>query len=301
MNHYQVLPPRAGFLGLEDVPDRNEPERAVVIPFGLEHSVSYATGTAQGPQAILDASRQVELFDEEFWCEPWRRYGLTTLAVADIPADTGAALDLLAGLVGAVLDEQRFPLTLGGEHTLTAGAIRAFAERHGRVGILHLDAHADLRDSYLQNRYSHACAIRRCLDHANVEVVSAGIRNISSEEVAFYESGRERVRIHWAREQAAWNLQQMLEPIAGLPVYLSIDVDVLDASLMPATGTPEPGGLFWEQMLTIIRTAALRCSIVGADITELAPAPGLHSCEFTTAKLAYKLLNYCLGQTPEHR
>lgn len=291
------LPAEQGFLGLEPgVAGDPAAAGAVIVPFGLEHSVTYGSGTAAGPAAILAASHQVELFDEELWCEPFAQYGVATLNAAPIPASLPAALDMLESTVRAVLAGGRFPLVLGGEHALTAGAIRPFAERFDDLVILHFDAHADLRDGYAGEHFSHAAALRRCLDYEHVELVSVGIRNISSEEIPFLEAQRERIHVHWARDRRSWNLDELLRPLAGRPVYLTIDVDGFDASLMPATGTPEPGGLFWDDVLPVIRGAARCATLVGADINELAPRDGLHACDFLAAKLAYKVLNYALAQ-----
>lgn len=292
---FDYLPPREGFLGLE--PEQAcgpEHAGAVVIPFGLEASVSYGGGTANGPAAMLEASRQVELFDEELWTEAFADYGIATLREPAIAGDMSGALEQLERTVEAVLDSGRFPFVFGGEHSLTAGAIRPFARRYDDLVILHFDAHADLRDGYEGERYSHAAALRRCLDFEHVQLVSLGIRNISAEEVPFLEDNANRIRIFWAREKATWDIDEIVAPLAGKPVYLTFDVDGFDASLMPATGTPEPGGLFWDDVLPIIRLAGEAGTIVGADINELAPRPELHGCDFIAAKLAYKILNYAL-------
>ena len=159
----------------------------MVIPFGLEASVSYGGGTAAGPAAILAASQQLELYDEELGREPYLDYGVAALREPAIARPIEAALDQLAGLVETVLEQGKFPFVLGGEHSLTAGAIRPFVARHQDLVVLQLDAHADLRDGYLGERYSHAAAMRRVLDHAGVSLVSVGIRAISKAEVEFYE------------------------------------------------------------------------------------------------------------------
>lgn len=284
------LPSESGFLGLpaeDNLPF--EQARLVVIPFGLEASVSFHGGTRQGPAAILQASHQVELFDEGRWDEPFRQFGAITLQEPDIAPTIPAALDQLETLVETVLEAGKFPLTLGGEHSITAGAIRPFARRHPDLAILHFDAHADLRDGYDGEPYSHAAALRRCMDHPHVTLVSCGIRNISASEIPFLEANRHRLTIHWARDKARWKLDEILAPLRGKPVYLTFDVDGFDSSLMPATGTPEPGGLFWDDALQIIEGAAEICQIVGADVNELAPKPGLHGCDFLAAKLAYRI------------
>lgn len=269
--------------------------RAVVIPFGLEASVSYGGGTAAGPAAILKASQQLELYDEELEREPYLDYGVAALREPVIARPIEAALDQLAGLVEAVLDEGKFPFVLGGEHSLTAGAIRPFARRYPDLVVLQLDAHADLRDGYLGERYSHAAAMRRVLDNPGVTLVSVGIRAISKVEVEYYIANRDRITIHLAKDQAGWDIEEMVKPLRGRPVYLTFDIDALDAAVMPATGTPTPGGLSYLQALGIVRRACAAGRVVGADLVEFAPIAGLHACDYTAAALAYKLLSYALS------
>ena len=269
--------------------------RAVVIPFGLEASVSYGGGTASGPAAILAASHQLELYDDELECEPYLRYGVAAVREPVISRPVEAALTQLQSLVEAVLDAGKFPLVLGGEHSLTVAPVRALAARHKDLAVLQLDAHADLRDGYQGERFSHAAAMRRVLDSLNVSLVSVGIRAISREEVEFYQANRDRITIHWAKDQARWNLDAMLAPLKGRPVYLTFDIDALDASVMPATGTPTPGGLSYGAALEIVRRACGAGNVVGADLVELAPIEGLHACDYTAAAIAYKMLSYTLA------
>lgn len=268
--------------------------RAWIIPFGLEASVSYEGGTAKGPQAILDASPELEYFDEVFWCEPFRHYGIATMRAPSIARPLSAALDQVETLVEASLEAGKFPLVLGGEHSLSAGSIRPFARRHERLTILQFDAHADLRDGYDGEHFSHAAAMRRCLDHPNVRLVSVGIRNISAEEIPFLEANEERIQIFWAKDKAHWSADLIARAVGDGPVYISFDLDGLDSSLMPATGTPEPGGLFWDETMDILSGVARNADIVGADVNELAPRPGLHACDFLAAKLSYKILSHAL-------
>lgn len=289
----QFLPPSKAFLGLEKV-DAVTPEKAgaVIIPFGLEASVSYGGGTAKGPQAMIDASHEVELFDDEFWCEPFRHYGVVTAKPVKIKKSIPDALEQLDAQVEEVLEMGKFPLVFGGEHSITAGSIRPFARRYKDLHVLHFDAHADLRDGYDGEHYSHAAALRRVLDHKGIKLFSFGIRNISQSEIPFLEKNGDRIKIYWAREKAKWDLKEIAKNFKGKNVYVTFDIDGLDASLMPATGTPEPGGLFWDDVMPIIREVAKVSNFVGADVNELAPKPNLHSCDFLAAKLAYKILNY---------
>lgn len=270
--------------------------RAVVIPFGLEASVSYGGGTAAGPAAILEASHQLELYDEELGSEPYLDWGVAALREPEIARPIEAALTQLERIVEDVVEQGRFPFVLGGEHSLTAGAIRPLVARYADLVVLQLDAHADLRDGYLGERYSHAAAMRRVLDHQGVSLVSLGIRAVSQEEAEFYAANRDRITIHWAKDQARWDIDAIVAPLRGRPVYATFDIDALDSALMPATGTPTPGGLGYWQALGILRAACAAGRVVGADLVELAPMAGLHACNYTAAALAYKLLTYALSK-----
>lgn len=290
------LPPEKAFLGLSRK-DAVSPDKAqaVVVPFGLEASVSYGGGTSRGPQAMIDASHEVELFDDEFWCEPFRKYGVATLAPVKIAKPIPKALDQLAALTGAVLDMGKFPITFGGEHSITPGAIRPFVKRWPDLALLHFDAHADLRDGFEGEKFSHAAAIRRCLDFPDVSTVSLGIRNISQSEIPFLEKNKNRIKIYWAREKAKWDVDEIARRFKGKTVYITFDVDGLDGSIMPATGTPEPGGIYWNEAMEIMRAVTkVAGRVVGADVNELAPIKGYHAADFLAAKLAYKILNYSL-------
>lgn len=289
----QFMTPQDAFLGL-DKKDAVSPDKAqaVIIPFGLEASVSYGGGTAKGPQAMIDASHEVELFDDEFWCEPFRRYGVVTAKPVKVAKPVKKALEQLDAEVEKVLKMGKFPFVFGGEHSITAGAIRPYARKYKELVILHIDAHADLRDGYDGEHYSHAAALCRALDNKNVKLCSFGIRNISQSEIPFLEKNKNRIKIYWAREKTKWDMKEIAKHFKGKNVYITFDIDGFDASLIPATGTPEPGGLFWDEAMTLIRTVCEAGNIVGADVNELAPQKGMHGCDFLAAKLAYKILNY---------
>ncbi|MEO0729647.1 MAG: agmatinase [Pseudomonadota bacterium] len=290
------LSPDDGFLE-PDRPDASDPDRAraVVIPFGLEASVSYGGGTAAGPSAILAASDQLELYDDELGYEPSTRFGIATVSEPGMPSTQAEALNTLESVVRPIVDAHRFPLILGGEHALTPGAIRPFLEQDPELIILQIDAHADLRDGYLGEHYSHASAMRRALDHPGVAVVGVGIRAISNAEVAYYNDNRDRVALHWAKDQASWNIDEIVAPLAGKRIYVTFDIDGLDSSIMPATGTPTPGGLGYWQALSIVRAASQVGQIVGGDVVELAPMPGHHAYDYTAASIAYKIISYALA------
>tara|TARA_A100001388_G_scaffold104091_1_gene76020 strand:+ start:232 stop:1098 length:867 start_codon:yes stop_codon:yes gene_type:complete len=281
---------KKGFLGIDNKFSINE--NAIVIPFGLEKTVSYGSGTKNGPKEIIKASHQVELYDEEFNCEPFKKIGIKTIKPFKINNNIKIALNQISELNERILSKKKFPLTLGGEHSITPGCIKPFVKKFNKILILHFDAHADLRNSYNNQKFSHASAIRRCLDHKNVSLVSFGIRNISKEEVPYLKKNSNRIEIFWAKDKKKWNLKKFKRIISNKTVYLTFDVDGFDSSLMPATGTPEPGGLFWDETLEILKIAAKNSNIVGADINELAPIKGFNSYNFLVAKLAYKILSY---------
>lgn len=271
--------------------------KAVIIPFGLEASVSYGGGTAAGPQAILEASQQLELFDDELWREPYLDYGIAAVREPKIASTVAAALDQLAAITAAVVAEDKFPFVIGGEHSLTPGAIRPLIAKYPNLAILQIDAHADLRDGYLGEHYSHASAMRRVLDNPGVTLVSVGIRALCTQEARFYLDNADRIHMHFARDQLAYNLETIVAPLKGRPLYITFDIDGLDSAVMPATGTPVPGGLSYLHALAIVRRACEVTTVVGADLVELAPIPGLHACNYTAASLAYKILNYALSGT----
>ena len=286
----KYLSNKKGFLGTDN--KSNGKEKVVVVPFGLEKTVSYGGGTNKGPTEIIKASHQVELFDEDLNKEPYKSIGIKTLKPFPIKKNIIDALKQIENINKLLIDKKKFPLILGGEHSLTSGAIRPFVKKFGKLYLLHFDAHADLRNSYNGNNFSHASAIRRCLDNSNVNVVSFGIRNISSSEMSFLKKNNKRIKIFWAKDKSIWNLNRLKEIIRNKKVYLTFDVDGLDSSLMPATGTPEPGGLFWDETINIIKIAAQSAHIVGADINELSPIKGFDCYNFLVAKLAYKIIAY---------
>ena len=286
----KYLSNKNGFLGIDN--KFNFKERVVVIPFGLEKTVSYGGGTKNGPKEIIKASHQVELYDEELHCEPYKKIGIKTLKPFKIHKNIKKALKQISNINEEILNKKLFPITLGGEHSITPGCIAPFAKKYKNLCLLHFDAHADLRESYNGEKFSHASAIKRCLDNKNVSVISFGIRNISQNEIFYLKKNSYRINIFWAKDKAKWNLKKFKQLIKNKNVYLTFDVDGLDSSIMPATGTPEPGGLFWDETLNIIKIATKNSNVVGADINELSPIKGFNSYNFLVAKLAYKILAY---------
>ena len=284
------LSQKKGFLGYDA--SQKISHKVVVVPFGLEKTVSYGRGTKNGPKEIIKASHQVELFDEELNKEPYKEIGIKTLKPFVIKKEIKSALSQLTKINEKILSNDKFPMIFGGEHSLTIGSIKPFVKKYDEITLLHFDAHADLRESYNGEKYSHASAIKRCLDFKNVKVVSFGIRNLSQSEMNFYKKNQERIEIFWGKDKKNWDLSRLKTIFKKKNVYITFDVDGFDASIMPATGTPEPGGLLWEDVLPIIKKVCEISNIVGVDINELAPIKNFESYNFLVAKLAYKILSY---------
>ena len=286
----KYLSPKKGFLGIDAELSRSP--QVIVVPFGLEKTVSYGGGTKNAPREIIKASHQVELFDEELNKEPYKEIGIKTLKPFLIKNKIKSALDQLSKINEDILSSDKFPLVFGGEHSITSGSIKPFTKKYDEITLLHFDAHADLRESYQGEKFSHASAIKRCLDYKNLKVVSFGIRNLSKEEMDFYNDNRDRIEIFWGKDKQKWDLSQLDKFFKDKNVYITFDVDGFDASIMPATGTPEPGGMLWEDVLPIIKKVCKISNVVGADINELAPIKNFDSYNFLVAKLAYKIISY---------
>jgi agmatinase len=268
------------------------------IPFPLERTVSYGGGTVKGPGAILQASLQLEAWDEEENALLPGSRGFFTHPAIDCSAANGApgedaptqaALDAAGRLVADLVEAGKFPLLFGGEHTVTGGPIAELARRGREFGIVQIDAHADLRDTYEGSKLSHACVMRRAAE-LGVPLFQIGVRALCQEEAEYRAAHPDRL---WWLD--AHELEQR-PPTLLLPrefpaeIYVTVDVDGLDPAIMPSTGTPVPGGLGWFQALAYLRKVALERRVIAADIVELAPIDGMHHADFLTAKLAAKML-----------
>lgn len=282
------------FLGLDEVAGAFETARAALLPVPWEATTSYGGGTRLGPRAIVEASRYIELYDQELDAEPGAAIGIHTLPALELTrAGAAEAMDELQHAYGRIAEVagDRFLLMLGGEHAVSSPAILAQAERvPGRLSVLQMDAHADLRPAYEGTPYSHASAMARVLPAA--DVVGVGIRAASREEVILSRA-TEGSTLVWAEEMQegeGW-MDRALEAL-GDTVYLTFDVDYFDPSVVPSTGTPEPGGGGWYETLRFLRRVFREKNVVAADVVELAPTPGLHAPDFLVAKLVYKLLAY---------
>ena len=279
------------------------PERArgwlLSIPY--EATTSYGAGTREGPAAILAASRQVELYDHEFGCEPAMEYGVHTLAPMDpVVSSPDAMIKAIEDVVASLLSGKKTPEVLGvlgGEHSISAGVVRGIARARSAKNLVavHIDAHADMRDEYEGSPYSHACAARRIVE--TCPVFQIGIRNLSLGEADFLRSCKtaHTVFAEASSDPCGGFLKDLAKFVKNKNVYLTVDLDGLDPSIMPAVGTPEPGGISWERMLEVVRAVSANAASVPVfDVVELAPLPGYRAADFLAAKLVYKLFSHIL-------
>ena len=267
--------------------------RVIILPVPYEGTVTYGMGTRNGPQAIIDASMHIELYDDELDFEPHTR-GIHTLPEmkmdGQVPHDMFQAVREMGNRLAVT---GKLVATLGGEHSITPGMVAAFAETYDSLSVLQLDAHADLRDKYNRDEYNHACTMRRVLEHC--PAVQIGVRSLSRSENRYIHS--EGLSVFFMRDMrtsADW-MDHVIEQLAE-NVYVTIDLDVLDPSIMPATGTPEPGGLLWYELLSFLKTLTEKRRIVAFDVVELSPLKGNAAPDFLAAKLTYKLIGYILNQ-----
>lgn len=253
-----------------------------VIPAPYEKSVSFGKGTAAGPAAILAASQQLELFDGKTIPADNGIYTLPPLSCTGSPEEV---LTAIARTIDDVLRSHKIPVLLGGEHTVTVGALQAMRQHAGNCGVVQFDAHADLRDTYEGSPFSHACVMRRALD-MNFPLHQVGVRSLSYEEELLRRTGNIG-RLDAAAIDDAGIPEAILPADFPADIYITIDVDVLDPGILPATGTPEPGGLGWYQMMQALAAVIRGRQVLGFDVVELAPVPGLHAADYTVARLIY--------------
>jgi agmatinase len=272
----------------------------VVIPFPIDLTTTYVTGTRNGPRAIIEASAHMELFDEENKIEPYRAGIFVSTEIPLLTTGSLAILKELEKRMNAVIRAGKFPILLGGEHSGTCGAIISLKKKYEDLTVLQFDAHADLRDSYLGTPWNHACVGRRIVD-AGAKLVQVGVRSISEEEDRFLRK-EEKVKTFYAsevRDNLADVTRGVVSSLSG-NVYISIDLDVFDPGVMPAVGTPEPGGLDWFEVIDILRDVMRSgCNIVGFDVMELSPLPGIVAPDFLAARLCYRMMGWILAMREE--
>ncbi|MFH1112136.1 MAG: agmatinase [Patescibacteria group bacterium] len=258
-----------------------------ILPVPYEATTTYGVGTGRGPAAIIEASRHMELWDSEL-ARDFSRLGFYTFPELEPDmSGPGATVVRVGEAVSSVLKDKRWPLVLGGEHSITAGVVAAMKIKYKKLSVLQIDAHTDLRNEYQGSKWSHACTMRRVYD-LGVPNVAVGIRSMCDEEACFIKKTGLGNRIFSTTEISIKKVLALLTD----QVYITVDVDGFDPSIMPGTGTPEPGGLTWYQVIDLLRAVSKQKKIVGADIVELAPIPGQPAGDFLAAKLGYKIIGY---------
>lgn len=289
--------PPENFLGLPEGISRRDRSAVIVLPIPYEQTTSFGAGAREGPRAILRASRSVELYDEESG-EEAARAGIHTLPAIETDARGPEAMRArIADVVASVFTPDRLLVALGGEHSVTPGIVDGVARRHREFTVVQFDAHADLRDEYQGSRMSHACAMRRVLE--THPLVSVGIRSLSAEEAAFARERRLRSIPAAAFADPLVDVDAAAARLVGAieteAVYVTFDLDAFDPSILPATGTPEPGGLGWYATLRLLAAVARERRVIAFDVVELAPIPGQTASDCLAAKLAYRLIGFALA------
>lgn len=267
--------------------------RIVVLPLCYENAPSYGTGSGQGPFHILDASLHVECLDEETMVD-WTTQKIHTLQPFFPSDDPRKAVAEMEKAAGDIINRNKFLLSLGGDHAVSIGLIKAAANIHPDIGVLQIDAHLDFRDEWKGSRYNHACVMRRVVEDMKLPVAQVGIRSFSPEEAEFVES--RNLTPFYAHKIDPLDYTWIDAVIDALPakVYITLDLDGLDTGVIPGTGTPEPGGLSYRQIVELLKKVGWRKKVVAADINELAKIEGTNVSEFTAAKIATKIFVYCL-------
>ena len=281
------------FLSLSPEFSEFQSSKFVIFPVPYEQTTTFKAGTREGPQAIINASQEVETFDCELKQETFK-VGIHTLEEMEITVGGPEVMvEKIYQIAKELVDMNKRVVLLGGEHTASIGLVKALSERYEKFSVLQLDAHADLRDSYQESKYSHACVMRRIGEIA--PFVGMGIRNLSLEEHVFV--GKKKIDLFFAKDlmkDDSW-IGQVLSKLSE-NVYLTIDLDFFDPSIMPSVGTPEPGGLLWNQTLDLLKKVADSKNVVGFDCVELCPIPGLVAPNFLAAKLVYKIMGYVVSK-----
>ncbi|ROQ91120.1 agmatinase [Desulfosoma caldarium] len=283
----QYLGPCLSFLGLPEYSASVEAARAVIVAAPYDGTTTFRSGTREGPRAILAASRELECYEEDTGTEPYR-HGIATLGELRVTAASPRDMvERVRAVAAALFKAEKIPVLLGGEHLMSLGMIRAACEHFGPLTVLHLDAHPDLRESYQETSFSNACVMRHVLNMA--DVVQVGLRSMTREEHDLIR--HKRIPAFFAepviRDSNA--VSQIVDAL-GPWVYVTIDLDVLDPSIMPAVGTPEPGGLGWYDLMSVIRAVTAQRRVVGFDVMELCPIPGMVAPDFLAARLVHKIL-----------
>ncbi|MCB9058807.1 MAG: agmatinase [Calditrichae bacterium] len=276
------------FLGIEEEFSSIENSQVVIIPVPYETSTSYMGGTKEGPQAIIDASAYVELYDEEIEKESYRK-GIHTVPAIKFVNDVNKDFESITKTFSAYLEMGKFPIGLGGEHSISFPIFKAFQQKFDNLSVLQLDAHSDLRESYEDSIFSHACVMKRIYG-MNTNIVQVGIRSQCIEEADFIKKNNiNTIYAHVLKNEGFYS--SIIDKLTD-NVFITIDVDYFDPSVIPSTGTPEPGGFFWDETMVFLKKVFAQKNVVGFDVVELSPLKGLVHPDFTIAKMIYKLIGH---------
>ncbi len=267
-----------------------EEAKAVIIPVPYDSATSYRSGAREGPRAAIAASRQLELYDLELDANIFEKLPIYTLDEVAISVDSPRkTIDNVRKTVEAALAAGKFPITLGGDHSIALGPFEAVKKKYPNISVVHFDAHSDMRDEFDGSKYSHACVMRR-ISELGPRIAQVGILS-TEESCQEYVRGNKNIEVFPASEKNNWKISDLLSHLTQ-EVYITFDVDCLDPSIMPSTGTPVQGGLLWNEVLDVIREIGKKKKVVGFDVNELMPLPGFHAPDFLVASLVYKMLAY---------
>lgn len=270
----------------------------IVVPIPYDVTPTHQSGSRKGPCAILDASRHLELYDEELHKETYLAGIYTLPPLASDERGPDAMMNVIRHTIAEILTCNKIPVILGGDHSISFGAIRAMSEKYPGISVLQLDAHADLKNYYQCSPYGHSSVGRRISELC--PLVQVGIRSLGVEEAAFIKEGKVKTfNTDFIFEESTW-WEKICENLSG-DIYITIDLDVLDSSIMPATGAPEPGGIYWREILRLVKEVSNRCHVKGFDVVELSPIPGMDAPNFLAAKLVYRIMGYLMEARRDER
>jgi len=265
---------------------------AVIVPFGYEGTVTFGHGTDKGPAGLIEASWQVETFDDELLDDVTNHVKIWTTEQPEMPKEPEDACAVLKGVVTGLIDDKKLPVVIGGEHSISYGFMQALNEKYQDISVLVFDSHLDLGDQWSERDFTHAAWLKYSFGLPNVKRASlVGIRNFNKLEYAYWQNNKDKVNVFLSKDRKNWNIDEIVNSL-GENVFISFDIDAFDGSMIPATGTPEPGGPMWDEILPIIRVVAAKKNIVGMDLVELAPIKGLTAPDFMSAKLLMKMIMY---------
>lgn len=265
---------------------------AVIVPFGYEGTVTFGHGTDKGPAGLIEASLQVETFDDELLDDVQNHVKIWTTRQPELPKEPEEACFLLKNIIEDLIEQKKLPVVIGGEHSISYGFAQALNEKYKDVSVLVFDSHLDLGDRWSPKPFTHAAWLKYSLQLPNIKKATlVGIRNFNKLEYKFWQNNKDGVSVFLAKNRKDWKIDEIVNSL-GENVYLSFDIDAFDASMIPSTGTPEPGGPMWDEILPIIKAVAAKKNIIGLDLVELAPIKGLVAPDFMAAKLLMKMILY---------